>query len=38
MRLLNEAAEFGFTPVDAFEHMSLIFFLKVNHSNLDFLF
>lgn len=38
MRLLNEAAELGHIPMDAFEHMGLIFFFIVNHSNLYFLF
>lgn len=37
MRLLNEAAELGFFPADAFEHMGLIFFLVVNCSNPYFL-
>lgn len=34
MRLFNEAAELVPIPVDAFEHVDLIFFLIVNHSNL----
>lgn len=37
MRLFSEAAELGFFPADAFEHMGLIFFLVVNCSNLYFL-
>lgn len=36
MRLFSEAAELGFFPADAFEHMGLIFFLVVNCSNLYF--